>query len=145
MRNLSRCVIVLLVCAAPAVGQAGHGDVRATVGQFEQGLRDRKLALIEPVVADDIVVFENGERNDGWADFRDNHLKPELAEPAHPSTTSLVRMKVSGNMAWAYSETIVPRSGKPDAVVWSSYVLERRKGAWKIVSLNWSIGTRSKQ
>ena len=35
-------------------------------------LRQSKL-LVSP----DVVVLENGRRNDGWADFRDNHLIPE--------------------------------------------------------------------
>ena len=29
---------------------------------------------IQALVSADVVVLENGHRNDGWTDFRDNHL-----------------------------------------------------------------------
>jgi len=132
--------LVLAMTAQP-VPDAG---ARAAVAQFELGLREHKLALIEGVVADDIVVLENGGRNDGWKDFRDHHLVPEMEEPAPPSKTELVRLKVSSDMAWAYSKTtmqMVRRGVKTEVVVWSAYVLERRAGAWKIVLLDWSVGS----
>lgn len=122
---------------------AGKAGAQRAIAAFEQGLREHKLALIEPVVAEDVVVLENGGRNDGWKDFRDNHLVPEMEEPASPSKTELLKATVKGDMAWAYSKTTmqtVHRGAKKEVVVWSAYVLERRAGAWKIVLLDWSVG-----
>lgn len=131
--------------AAPAQSPPEAG-AREAIATFERGLAERKLALIEQVVAPDLVVFENGERNDGWADFRDHHLVPEMQEPAPAGAKSeLVRIKVAGEMAWAYSKSTFPserRGQKREVTVWSAYVLEKRAGAWKIVLLDWSVGSR---
>jgi ketosteroid isomerase-like protein len=132
--------VVLPIAARPAP----EASARDAIVTFEQGLRERKLALIESVVANDIVVLENGERNDGWADFRDNHLVPEMQEPASPSKNELIKSSVKGDMAWGYSKTTIQtvrRGVKTEVVVWSAYVLERRSGAWKIVLLDWSVGS----
>ncbi|MDP9267190.1 MAG: nuclear transport factor 2 family protein [Acidobacteriota bacterium] len=137
--------ILLLALGHPMAAQQPPDAVaRYTIATFEQGLRERKLALIEKVVANDIVVLENGGRNDGWTDFRDHHLVPEMREPALPSKTELIKTTVKGDMAWAYSKTTmqtVRRGAKTEIVVWSAYVLERRNGGWKIVLLDWSVGS----
>lgn len=41
------------------------------VKAFEKGIQKRDLKEIEKTVSEDIVVFENEHRNDGWRDFRD--------------------------------------------------------------------------
>jgi ketosteroid isomerase-like protein len=147
---LKRSLLVALWCLTllpfAASQSAPDSDVRAAIATFERGLNERKLPLIESVVADDLVVFENGERNDGWKDFRDHHLVPEMAEPAPAgATTELVRIKATADMAWAYSKTTFEstrRGQKREVTLWSAYVLERRGGQWKIVLLDWSIGSR---
>ena len=90
------------------------------------------------------MVFENGHRNDGWADFRDNHLIPEMKEPVAPMETELKMVKVAEKMAWAYTKTIIHVKRKPDEasrilLLWSSFVLEKHDEQWKIALLDWSI------
>lgn len=139
--------IVLLFCACSLVAQDRQGpseqQVRSVIQQFEQGLKERKLPSIEPLVAEDMVVFENGHRNDGWKDFRDNHLVPEMKEPAPPSRSEIIRTTATPQMGWGYTRTdmtVARRTGeKVGAVLWSVYVLERRNGNWKIVLLDWSM------
>ena len=143
LRTHFAALLIILVAVLTAAQTVPTGPAQA-IATFEQGLRERKLALIEGVVANDIVVLENGGRNDGWADFRDNHLVPEMQEPATPSKNELIKSAVKGDMAWAYSKTTmqtVRRGVKTEVVVWSAYVLERRDGAWKIVLLDWSVGS----
>jgi ketosteroid isomerase-like protein len=121
---------------------ADHG-VTGTITQFERALQERNLAGIAEVVADDLVVFENGGRNDGWNDFRDNHLVPEMKEAAPPMRSKLIKVVTTPAMAWAYARTEMfadPKdSQKVSHLLWSVYVLEKRKGAWKITMLDWSI------
>lgn len=125
---------------------ADETRVRQTVEQFERGLNERKLELIEPVVAPDLVAFENGHRNDGWADFRDHHLAPEMKEPSPPSQRELVRIKAGSDMAWVYTKTTMQitraNGDKAELLVWSIYILEKRAGEWKIVSLDWSLASK---
>lgn len=122
---------------------SANDQVRAVIQQFEQGLRQRNLSMIEPLAADEIVVFENGHRNDGWADFRDNHLIPEMKEPAAPAESRFVKIKAGADMAWGYTRTEIPitrkNGDKATLLLWSTYVLEKRADNWRIVLLDWSI------
>lgn len=133
----------VLVPAQSATSRAQDPSPLAVVKSFEAGLQSRDLKQIEKTVAEDIVVFENGHRNDGWTDFRDNHLAHELQEPAPAMKTELVRKKIGSDMAWVYTRSEFPVKTKAGAEVtatlWSVYILEKRAGAWKIAALDWSI------
>ncbi len=145
-RNLLLGVITLLVLAGFASAQADNrtdAEVRKIIQQFEAGVQARDLSKIEPLMAADLVALENGHRNDGWVDFRDNHLVPEMKEPAPEAKTELMRIKVSKDMAWAYTQTemkVTPKTGDPvNMQLWSTYILEKRGQEWKIVLLDWSL------
>jgi ketosteroid isomerase-like protein len=118
-------------------------EAAATIARFERALQGRDVPGIAEVVADDIVVFENGHRNDGWSDFRDNHLIPEMKEAAPPMKSQLLKVVASPAMAWAYTRTDIfqAREGGQKAThrLWSVYILEKREGTWKITMLDWSI------
>ena len=118
-------------------------EVRKVIQRFEQGLAERNVAKLEPLVAPDLVVLENGGRNDGWMDFRDHHLIPEFQEPAPPSKTVIVKIKATPQMGWGYTRTdmtLTRKSGqKAEAVLWSVYVAEKRPEGWKLVLLDWSF------
>jgi ketosteroid isomerase-like protein len=133
------------------ISVASHGQAEAApedaardvVTRFERALEDRDVPAIAALVADDIVVFENGHRNDGWQDFRDNHLVPEMKGPKHPVKATPPKLRATPQMAWGYTRTeLFANPAKPRAVthiLWSVYVLEPRGEGWKIVSLDWSI------
>ena len=77
--------LAVFSAATRAQGDASAANAtRDVVTRFERALQDHDVAAIAALVADDIVVFENGHRNDGWQDFRDNHLVPEMKGPKHP-------------------------------------------------------------
>lgn len=139
---------ILLILGTAAFGQRSteapsEKVVRQLIEQFEAGVQERDLKKIEAVVADDLVAFENGHRNDGWADFRDHHLVPEMKEPAPPMTRKTVRISATDRMGWGYSEaTFSGKRPNGDTVqyqLWSIYVVERRSKEWKIVMLDWSL------
>jgi len=138
------------ICAFAAAGRAQESrttpadqEVTATIARFERALQGRNVPAVAEVVADEIVVFENGHRNDGWNDFRDNHLIPEMKEAAPPMKSQLVKVVASPAMAWAYTRTEMfadpKRAQKASHLLWSVYVLEKRTGVWKITMLDWSI------
>ena len=83
--------IAISACAAAHEKSSASEEsaARRVVEQFEQGFFGRKLELIEAIVAPDLVVLENGSRNDGWADFRDHHLVSEMKRPAPRPSVSL--------------------------------------------------------
>lgn len=136
-------VALALAVAAPSAEGVAEEEVRRIVSEFQAGLAAHDIERIEPLVAPDLVAFENGRRNDGWADFRDNHLKPEFEADAPPQEWEFVRVKASAEMAWAYTKTdlhVTRGNGeKLELLLWSVYVLEKRGGEWKIVVLDWSL------
>ena len=122
---------------------SAEDEVRNVIQRFERGLAERDVAKLEPLVAPDLVVLENGGRNDGWLDFRDHHLIPEFQEPAPPSKTQLIKITATPQMGWGYTRTdmtLTHKSGqKVEAVLWSVYVVEKRPEGWKLVLLDWSF------
>jgi ketosteroid isomerase-like protein len=88
-----------------------------------------------------LTVFEQGHANYGWADYRDNHLGPEMREMKN-TKYGLADMKIHlvGKTAWAtFSYTIsanVMDNGKErhiDGGGLGTAVLENREGQWRIV------------
>ncbi len=140
-------VLAMLLFLSPAAAQSAavspEANVRRVIEQFEQGVAARDLSKIEPLMAQDMVAFENGHRNDGWADFRDNHLVPEMKEPAPPSKSEFVRVAATPQMGWGYTRTTMTltlKGGeKVEATLWSVYVVEKRGEDWKITVLDWSF------
>ena len=144
MRKLFTLVfIVAVMCSSSPAKDTPAQNVRWVVSQFQQALEKRDVATIERLVTNDVVVLENGHRNEGWPDFRDNHLIPEMKEPAPASKTELIKITATYSMGWAYTRTtmsLTRRNGeKADAELWSVYVVEKRGQEWKIALLDWSM------
>ncbi len=147
MRAAARIAVILAMAlgwnAMEAQSPGPEDEVRNVILRFEQGLAERDLSKIEPLMAADLVAFENGHRNDGWADFRDHHLVPEMKEPAPPMKSEVVRVVASPQMGWGYTRTdmtLTRKNGqKVQAVLWSVYVVEKRAEGWKLAMLDWSL------
>lgn len=148
MQRFSR-LLLLLVFGSTVMFAADPGEtaVKGVIQQFQQALERHDVAALEALVSADLVVFENGYRNDGWADFRDNHLIPEFKEPAAPSKWEFVKVVARSEMAWGYTKQTIDatsRNGKSAShLVWSMYVLQKSGPAWKVVLLDWSVRTLS--
>jgi ketosteroid isomerase-like protein len=142
MKTVSGVLLILiaLVSATAQTSDASAG-VRDVVTTFEAALQAKDLVKIERLVSPGILVFENGYRNDGWPDFRDHHLIPEFRESTGSYTSSIVKIDVSGDMAWAYSrmDRAHARNNPEKPDVWTVYVLRRESSKWSIVVLNWSV------
>jgi ketosteroid isomerase-like protein len=136
---------LLLAAIATTVFAGGPDEagVKSVIQEFQQALERRDVAAIEALVSPDVVVLENGHRNQGWADFRDNHLIPEFREPAEPSKWEFVKVAASSEMAWGYTKQTISATGKDGKpagyLVWSAYVLQKAGAAWKVVLLDWSV------
>lgn len=133
MRATALALILALFPALPAGAQTPETEVRAALTAYQEALADRNIAHVLKVVSSDVVSLENGSRRDGWEQFRDHRLMPEFAHPAPPSRWEIVRLSAAGDMAWAYTKTLLGNSRKGDAIVWTVFVLERRGKEWKIV------------
>lgn len=97
------------------------------------------LAALDKLWAnsEDVTVFESGHANYGWADYRNNHLAPELKEFKNTKYSfSDLKVKVDGKTAWAtfkyaLATDIGTRSVQSGGL--GTAVLEKRGGRWQIV------------
>ena len=85
----------------------------------------------------DTTVFEGGGVNDGWADYRDAHIGPELKMYADLkfSTHDIVPHLIGNDGAYVTAEyTIHAKTGDKvsDGGGLATYLLVKQNGAWKI-------------
>lgn len=111
------------------------------------------IAMATQVWANDesLTVFESGHANYGWADYRDNHLGPEMREMKNTKYIfSDIRVHLAGKTAWAtFKYTIsadIGEAGKMRHVDGSGLgtaVLELRDRQWRIVHWHSSAPRRA--
>lgn len=94
-----------------------------------------------------VTVFENGFANYGWADYRDNHLKPEMAEMKNVKyALTDIQPRIAGNTAWATFKYTISADVKERHVEGGGLgtaILEKREGRWQIVHWHTSNSRRA--
>lgn len=99
----------------------------------------KNLAALDTLHAQDawVRIIEGADVNQGWTDYRDHHLGPELAE--FLSITYRIfdaEPQVRGNIAWApfrYELSVQTSQGQTDVEGRGTAILEKRGGRWLIV------------
>lgn len=128
--------------SAPAVSAEDSANVRGTVLRFAAAFESGDLVAIERILDPRVVVFEAGHANYGWADFRDNHLAPELAALRDRRFDLDVRdLHIAGDAAWVtfgYRMRAESERGPVSARGLGTAVLDRRGGVWAITHLHLS-------
>ena len=135
---------------APANDEAA---VREALIKSALSFEKNDIAMATQVWANDesLTVFESGHANYGWADYRDNHLGPEMREMKNTKYVfSDIRVHLAGKTAWAiFKYTIsadVGEAGKMRHVEGAGLgtaVLEKRDGQWRIVHWHSSAPRRA--
>lgn len=79
---ISGLALAGLLAAAPAQASEpeGNGGIRAWLQAYDAAFNTRDVQRLTPFYHPDVTIFEGGSTNDGWADYRDHHLGPELKE-----------------------------------------------------------------
>ncbi len=107
------------------------------------------MATLEKIWANDesVTVFEGGYANYGWADYRDNHLAPEMKEMKNTKYEySEIKAKLAGKMAYATMKYTISGDldGKQfDGAGLATAVLEKTGGNWRIVHWHSSATRRA--
>lgn len=125
---------------APATDPA---VIAALVGYHDALTKNDPAAVEAFVLADSrFVMIEGKHMNVGWADYRDNHLKGELADLAKVRfKLDDYRMQVDGDLAYAsFTFHIVPKTGpeKDFGKGHATAVLVKTPGGWKLRHLHTS-------
>lgn len=162
MRSRLRAVWVIALSAL--VFGVAHQRATIAQGSDEAAVRDALLKSASTFEKNDLLgaasvwvndesltIFESGHANYGWADYRDNHLGPEMGEMKNTKyALSDLKLHLAGNTAWVtlkYTITAdVMDNGKPrhvDGGGLGTAVLEKRQGQWRIVHWHSSAPRRA--
>ena len=118
--------------------------VRGFVEALGRAMEAGDLAALDTLFAPDpwVEIIEGAGVNHGWVDYRDNHLKPELAEMQNLRYRFFeVLPQVRGSVAWApfrYELAADVPTGHVEVEGRGTVVLERRSGRWLVVQLHTS-------
>ena len=159
--RLPRVIVAIALAATFTIGAAFVLRHTSTAqGNEEQAVREvlqqnataftrNDLPTLSRIWANDesVMVFENGHANQGWTDYRDNHLVPEMREMRNTryALTDIVP-HLAGNTAWAtFRYTIAADIGSRhvEGGGLGTAVLERRDRRWQIVHWHTSAPRRA--
>ena len=154
-RKIVACAALALVVGAGVLYRttlAAHDPAEHVVEALKQsaaGFERGDMALLNKVWANDesVTVFESGHANYGWADYRDNHLAPEMKEMKNTKyTLSDIKVKMAGTTAWTtfkYAISADVGARHVDGGGLGTAVLEKREGRWQIVHWHSSAPRRA--
>ncbi|MDQ6822889.1 MAG: nuclear transport factor 2 family protein [Candidatus Eremiobacteraeota bacterium] len=144
--NIRSVVALLCFALAPAVANAhppltltDDAAVRAQLNASAHAFETHDLdALAKTFVNDSsLTIFEGGEVNNGWTDYRDNHIKPEMAEITSVQySLSNIKAHIDHRTAWAtFNYHIVGSTAKRsfDSNGIGTAILQKIQGRWLIV------------
>lgn len=133
---------------AGAAGQGGQASDRAAVRRVVETLAEytqaKDLAALDTLYAPDawVQIIEGAGLNRSWADYRDNHLRPELAGfESFAYRFYEVEPQVRGDLAWApfrYDLTVHSTRGHVEIEGRGTAILEKRGDRWLVVHLHTS-------
>jgi len=134
----------ILLAASPAdssepAAKAASGEafVLAAVSAYRSAIAEGSLDKLAAVVEPELTVLEGMHLNQGWADYRDNHIGPEMKEwkSFRVADPSVVTVSVEGDWAYAVSRatyTIVLPEKTVVLEAAETFVLRRRDGSWRV-------------
>jgi ketosteroid isomerase-like protein len=148
---LSVVTLAFAVANKPAAMAQGPEEIAVREALLKSASTFEKNDLAEAtkvwVNDDSLTVFESGHANYGRADYRDNHLGPEMREMQNTKYRfSEIKIHMAGRTAWAtFKYTIsadATSNGQQrhvDGGGLGTAILENRDGQWRIV--HWHSST----
>ncbi len=143
-------VAVLAVAGAVAFAASPEeAAIRKVLADYQAAMEARSVEKLAAVVTDDLLILEGTHKNDGWADYRDKHIGPEMAEwKAFKIANPVIsRLEVVGALAYIVQEATYTIVAAEDTVVMlgaETFVLGKTGKGWKIKHVHLSgkrVGT----
>lgn len=120
-------------------------DVAAVVHAYDRALSTGDSAAALALLADDAVILESGGI-ETREEYRAHHLPADMQfAKAVPSQSTAVRVKIVGDVAWAWSTSVSQgefRGRQINSAGAELMVLTRSPTGWKISAIHWSSRTR---
>lgn len=119
----------------------------AVVDAFHAALRRGDTGAALALLADDVLIFEEGRAERSKAEYAAHHLGADAAfSKAVPGVTTRRTGAASGDVAWIATEGRTRgafRGVAVNSVTDETMVLRRCGGTWKIVHVHWSSAESS--
>lgn len=110
---------------------------------YDKAFQSRDLIALKKILADDVVMFEQGAQNLGREDVLNRHLGPELQSFQELTASySNLRVRESGNMATVTRQFSIKakKQGRPLAFRGSeTQGWEFREGVWVLAHIHYSF------
>ena len=143
-RALARVLLLAaLAHAAPARAQVRsqpdpeRAAVQQVVVRLGELLQAGDLAAIEPLVRPRLHILTDNATTHGWAEYRDQHLAPELDRLKAGYAHTAVEATVRGDFAYVAFRRVFGKAGTPELKEGrGTAVLEKIDGRWTIVHLH---------
>jgi ketosteroid isomerase-like protein len=137
-------VLISLAMAQGVLAQTNdEAAVRDVLLRSASSFAKNDLREAAKVWANDesLTIFESGHANYGWADYRDNHLVPEMGEMKNTKYEfSNLKIHLASKTAWATLKYTIAadvlengKSRHVDGGGLATAILEKRDGQWCIV------------
>lgn len=134
---------VVVVAAAAFAAASDEAEVRKVLADYRTAMEARSVEKLGEVVSEGLLVLEGTYKNDGWKDYRDRHIGPEMAEwkEFKVAEPKLTKLEVGADLAYAVQEatyTIVDAKGPVVMLGAETVVLAKEAKGWKIRHLHLS-------
>jgi uncharacterized protein (TIGR02246 family) len=115
-RVIAPIAIVASVLAGPVdlSAQAREPEVLTFFKAYDAAFNAKDINKLATMYHADVTIFEGSGINNGWTDYRDNHLGPEL--------------KSFQDLVWSHSNIVVHMLGDASAYVTADYAIKYRSG-----------------
>ena len=81
MKRHLALLFALTLCAATTSKAADEAaDIQRFLTAYDEAFNSKNIDRMAVFYHPDVTIFEGGGINRGWADYRDHHLGPEMAE-----------------------------------------------------------------
>ena len=131
------CIAIVVSGAGVLFAQSRDAEIVAFFKEYDVAFNAKDLNRLARLYHPEVTIFEGSGINRGWADYRDNHLGPELKafQNLQSAHSNLVVHVLSDSSAYVTGDyTIKYQSG--DRAVESggiaTHVLVREQGQWSI-------------
>jgi ketosteroid isomerase-like protein len=126
-----------LTAGAASAKPAAEESVLAAVTEYREAIAAGSLDRLGEAVHADLSVLEGTHLNRGWADYRDNHIGPEMKEwkEFRVSGPTIIETAVSGDLAYVVSRATYTLVFLDKSVVIEgadSFVLRKTGGRWRV-------------
>jgi ketosteroid isomerase-like protein len=111
--RLAAISTTLLLLAAPAAGQTDEPQkIAEWLKGYDAAFVAKDLDKLATFYHADVTIYEGAGMNDGWADYRDRHLGPEL--------------KMFENLEFGHSNRRIHMLGERAAIAISEYFIKAK-------------------